>query len=119
MHTTSSQPGRLASQRGKRLSQDRPLEHERQGVLKVTLERRQPPRADRAVHRPVVRAQRHLHDVRRLEPALLLRRGHERRLRRPDGEDARLRRVDDRGEVRDVEHAEVRDGESSTLAICQ
>lgn len=81
------------------------LQHERKRVLQVSLKRAQPPRAHRAVDRPVVRAQRDLHDLRGREPALVERRRDERRLRRADREDARLRRVDDRREVRDAEHA--------------
>ena len=84
-------------------------------MIQVALERRHPPRSDRTVYRPVVGAQRHLHDLHRLEPALLLGRGDERRLGRADSEDAGLRRVDDGGEVRDAEHAEVGDRERSAL----
>jgi hypothetical protein len=36
-------------------------------------------------------------------------------LRGPNGKNAGLRRVDDRSELGDVVHAEIRDGEGSTL----
>lgn len=65
----------------------------------------------------MVRGQRNVHDLGRLESSTR-RRGRDSDdlgEGRADGEDARLRRVDDGGEVGDAEHAEVGDGERSTL----
>lgn len=92
-------------------------EHERERVLKVSLERSQPPRADSAIDRTMIARKSDLHDVDGLEAALFLGSGDERGLCGADGEDAGLRGVDDCREVGDVEHAEVGDGEGATLFI--
>ncbi len=59
-------------------------EHECERVLEVALERRQPPRTNRAINCPVVRAKGNLQDLRNLETTLLLGRGEESRLCRTD-----------------------------------
>lgn len=92
-------------------------QHECQRVFEVAFERLEPARADGAVDDAVVGRERDLHDLRGPEAALVLGRGHERGRGGADGENARLRRVDDGGEVRDVEHAEVGDGEGAALEL--
>ena len=63
----------------------------------------------------MVRAQGDLHRLDNFEATLFFRSRHELGLCRPDGEDTRLRGVDDGSEVVDAEHAQVRDGECSAL----
>src|SRR6478752_9091659 len=77
-------------------------EHER--ILDQAAQRLEELRADRAIDDAVVAAHRDAHAVADHRLAV---HDDELLLARPDGEDARLGRVDDRGELIDAEHAEV------------
>ena len=94
---------------------DEASQHQRQRIFDVTLECGHPPRRNGPVYRPVIRTQGRLHDLSGLETAFLLRSRDESRLCGTDGKNAGLRRVDDSGELGDVVHAEIRDGEGSPL----
>src|SRR3984893_17261083 len=73
-------------------------------------------RADRAVDNPVIAGERAAHHRRDCERAVFNDRSL---LAGADCEDAAMRRVDDRGEVADPEHAEVRDRKSPALEFLQ
>src|SRR5581483_12474052 len=89
-------------------------EDQRDGVLEPALDVREEAGPARAVDGPVVARERRAHRVTDRERAL----AHDRpRLDRPDREDARLRRVDDRGEALDAEHPEVRDAEGGAREV--
>src|ERR1044071_8304283 len=72
------------------------------------------PRGEGAVDHRVVGGEVHRHRRPRGDAAVC---GDHARRDAPDGEDRRLRRVDDRGEAVDAEHAEIGDGESAALVI--
>src|SRR5215213_9734823 len=89
----------------------RRLERERERLLEQLLDAREELRAVGAVEDAVVADERERHLLPRDHAAALV----HRRLRgeRADREDRGLRRVDDRGEALDTEHAEVRDREGA------
>lgn len=91
------------------------LKHESQRVLEITLESLQPSSRNSTIYSSVVRAQGDLEQLHSLEAALFLRRWNESRCGRSNGKDARLRSVDDGGEVGDIKHAHVGDGEGTAL----
>jgi hypothetical protein len=91
-------------------------EHERQRVLQVGLEGRQPPCTKRPIDRTVITAHGDLHDVHSLETTFVLDRWNKGRLSRPNSKDARLRWIYDGRKMRDIEHAEVRDRERASLS---
>ena len=90
--------------------------HERQRVLQVCLEGRQPPCTKRTIDRTVITADGDFHDVRSLETTFVFNRWNEGRLGRTNSEDARLRWIYDGRKVRDIIHAEVRDRERASLS---
>jgi len=55
----------------------------------------------------MVTAQGNLHDIHSLETTLVFRGGNEGRLGLSHGKDARLRRINNGGEMVDVKHAEI------------
>src|SRR5829696_778564 len=81
---------------------------EHEGILDQPPERLEEPGADGAVDDAVVAAHRHAHALADDGGAVLDDRPV---LRGADGEDGRLRRVDDGRELVDAEHAKVRDRE--------
>lgn len=93
------------------------LQHESQRLLKEALEGLQPLCTDGTVHGSVVGRQSSAHDLDRLEALGVFRSKLELGRGSTDGEDARLRRVDDSGKVGDTEHAEVGDGERAALVL--
>src|SRR5206468_4549265 len=84
------------------------LDQETQRLFEEALDVLEEARAHRAVHHAVVAGERQHHAAAHPEPALLDD-GHA--PHGAHGEDGALGRVDDRGEFRDVVHAEVRDRE--------
>jgi hypothetical protein len=93
------------------------LEHEGKRLLHVALEGLEEPSGNGPVDSPVVGGHGDVHDLGGLEPSARggRRDGDDLGEGSSDGEDAGLRRVDDGGEVGDAEHAEVGDGEGSSL----
>mmetsp|Transcript_1279 Transcript_1279/g.2842 ORF Transcript_1279/g.2842 Transcript_1279/m.2842 type:complete len:213 (+) Transcript_1279:145-783(+) len=85
----------------------------RRWILHVALESLQPQRTHRAVDDTVVRRKRCDHRA-RLRKATILG-GHHLLRRRSNSQDTSLRRINDGRELPDVVHAEVRDGERSTV----
>lgn len=91
------------------------LEHKSQGVFKIALECRQPSCSYCAIHSPVVGTESDFHQVNSLEATLFLRCGYQCGFGGADSENAGLRRVDDSGEVVNLEHAKIGNSESPAL----
>lgn len=89
------------------------------GVLDELLELLAPQRGNGSIDDPMIAAQGHIHHVDNLK--LLVAVGvivrHDLLEGATDGQDASLRRVDDRAEVVHAVHAEVRDGEGAALQL--
>src|ERR1051325_589854 len=84
------------------------LEQHRQRILQHLLQRLQERRARRSVDHAMVTAHRQTHAAAHDHPLALR---HCLRRDRSDRDDSRLGRVDDRGELIDVEHSEIRNAE--------
>src|SRR5262252_7919400 len=85
-----------------------PSHEEAERLLEKPLHVLQEASAHRAVHHAVVARDRHLHPAADPDLAMIGDRLLDHRAHRQDGA---LRRIDDRGKLLDVVHAEVRDGE--------
>jgi len=92
------------------------LEQHRDGILDVALEDLEPLGTDSTIHNSVVTAHGDVHHVGDLVALLRVVRDHD-LLGGAYGENARLGRVDDGGELLDAKHAQVRDGEGSSLEL--
>src|SRR5919112_1059280 len=91
------------------------LERESERLLEQVLDARQELRAVGPVEDAVVADERERHLVARDHAPLVVHRGLLGEL--ADGQDRRLRRVDDRGELLDPEHAEIRDREGAARQL--
>src|SRR5215212_8026953 len=98
-----------------RLKGEPPLHHQQYGVLEDTFDLGHVEGAVAAVGDAVIRREGELHYARRDDFAVLVVVGAPRDAR--DGDDGRLRRVDDRGEALDAEHAHVGDGDRTPLVL--
>ena len=87
------------------------LQHESQGVLHVSLESLQPPGSDGSVDGPVIGREGSVHHLSNLESLFTGCIGKQSVDGSTNGQNARLRGVDDGREFLDAEHAQVGDGE--------